>query len=660
MAMMAMMVSTEPLVGGVSVTLIGIVAAILSFISLLFIARHVFDNGFAVPIPFWRGRYFMRRYASPSGRCAEELRVELVELCRASLSSRVHTETLVRENGQGDDEKTTLKNRKNSGHAKDGDENGMDWECVDKEEDVPLPHRFLHDPSHMRNKFILVAYDRLNNNEPAMFHAMFKSEFATRLSLHLGLVVVHPSHRRKGLQVLSSLNTVLTFLSLLSPSFILTDVGDSPSGSRLLTTFTTSCLPNYRHSLVRAIDNNVNCNCNRSITAQGEGNGNTSFKSTNDSGMKWQKQVLRFMMAEHRRDFGTSIAAQADEDIFVIRRSNMKEGGGSHALMNRNDEKRSKRDDGANAFMRNILNDDDDEVFHVCACSLQDLAFRMIMMNSRSIRVVATVWMFCLRIPWIVVGTLLDRMDILLNAFVGWIHSNALSLEVYKESDEFVEKGVLDRELNRLLDVDLIDRSCARNIVAGATKEYEQIYPLWISNHFNWFDYGILTLLCSKKLPTIYKSDLQSEGIFAKVLLMIHRMLNSITYVRGDKSSGRDVRGQIADALTRGPVHVFPEGTSQEEGPPLPLHSGAIRIAYEKGSPVQPIALYYSESCGVGRHTNPVLATSNLLRHPTQCIVYFTKMVYPEEFDKADNFVKVVEEELNKAYCKIARKYTVQ
>lgn len=123
--------------------------------------------------------------------------------------------------------------------------------------------------------------------------------------------------------------------------------------------------------------------------------------------------------------------------------------------------------------------------------------------------------------------------------------------------------------------------------------------------------------------------------------------------------SGARVREGIRDALLTGPMLVFPEGTSQDSGVPLRFHTGAMETAYENGSPVQPIALYYSEECGAGPSTSALIATSELLRHATQCVVYFAPPVLPEEFSSASAFASRCEEEVQRAYARIRRGYSV-
>ena len=75
---------------------------------------------------------------------------------------------------------------------------------------------------------------------------------------------------------------------------------------------------------------------------------------------------------------------------------------------------------------------------------------------------------------------------------------------------------------------------------------------------------------------------------------------------------------------------------------------------------MQPVALYYSEQCGVDRHTHPIAGTCRLLRHPTQCTVYACALVSPSEFATADAFVARVEADVRRGYEAIARTYSVR
>ena len=114
--------------------------------------------------------------------------------------------------------------------------------------------------------------------------------------------------------------------------------------------------------------------------------------------------------------------------------------------------------------------------------------------------------------------------------------------------------------------------------------------------------------------------------------------------------------------------HMFPRNSAAfaftvhfcaRPGAPLRFHAGAMETAFVSGNPVQPVALYYSETCGAGPATSAVLATSELLRHAAQCVVYFAPPVFPADFSSASAFASRCEDEVRRAYARIERTYAL-
>jgi len=137
------------------------------------------------------------------------------------------------------------------------------------------------------------------------------------------------------------------------------------------------------------------------------------------------------------------------------------------------------------------------------------------------------------------------------------------------------------------------------------------------------------------------------------------RQVGVIEYRRGDKGSGAAVRAALSDALTRQglPVLLFPEGTSQVAGPPRPFRTGGMAVAFDVGTPVQPVALWYSEPIGLAPETDALAGTANMLRHPTQAIVKFAPLLWPKDYADADAFAAACEQSVRDAYQSVAVEY---
>ena len=123
---------------------------------------------------------------------------------------------------------------------------------------------------------------------------------------------------------------------------------------------------------------------------------------------------------------------------------------------------------------------------------------------------------------------------------------------------------------------------CARadlSIQVSGTPAVEAGGVLWVSNHFSWMDYPVLQMASRRLLRVIARADMGAEGLFGVLALRVLRNVGVIEYQRGDKGSGANVRRALHAALTteRVPVLLFPEGTSQVQGPPKPFRIGGLQ-----------------------------------------------------------------------------------
>ena len=249
-------------------------------ISLLSVLRFHFDNGGLVPI---NGRIYVRRWALPDERTAGLLRPILAQICVSAVGE---------------------------------------------------PHASLHDHRALaRDKIVLLVFDRtkpgtLSPHLPCMFHVGFKAAYYREIVYHTGgPLVVLPSHQGRRLQRLSILSAAMTFLTLRTPAFVVTDLSASPTGLDILSDFVWDFFPSRRF-----------------INAKVCGGGPKA----------WQVDVARFMMANHRGGLGASPEAVLDEDTFGV----------------------SERPSGAASA-----------VFQVGRCNIFHLVGRGLLISSHSLRV---------------------------------------------------------------------------------------------------------------------------------------------------------------------------------------------------------------------------------------------------------------------------------
>lgn len=349
---------------------------------------------------------------------------------------------------------------------------------------------------------------------------------------------------------------VFTAITYFSPSFIVTDIADSPSNTKQVGDTLVDLFPNYRHN------NHARCGARP---------------------QQWQLEVARFMMDYHRADFGTSPDAFFEEATFVVRESNAQNGGS--AVLTRHGDKRRSRAALPNAFVESLLGSGAtaDELFHVGRASLFGLAEQAALQAFDTFRA-AVMASIILRMLPLVVPAVLGRVDACVRIFRSFCRRSGLTVQI----------------------------AGSPAVVAGGV--------LWVSNHYTWMDYPVLLLASKRLLRVVARADLGKEGTFGVLAQQILRAFGVIEYQRGDKSSGAAVRKGIHEALADdgSAVLLFPEGTSQVRGPPRPFRIGGLQVAFECGRPVQPVALWYSEPVGLAPETDALLGTAEMLRHPTQ------------------------------------------
>jgi len=441
-----------------------------------------------------------------------------------------------------------------------------------------------------QDKLVLVVFER-RSGRPVMFHLAFRASYSHAVVLHLGLVVVAPAHQGRHLQRLCMLNMMAACLTYFTPWYVMTDIAASPSATKQVGDHLTHCFPNYRH------------NCAAEAGGRPEG---------------WQLAVARFMMDYHRADFGTGASAVLDEATFVVRGSNA--GAGGAAALMAHAEKRRSRARRPNAFVEALLGDATaDELFHVGVASAPALVAQAALLACEPLRC-AVMAAHILTLMPALVPALLGRPDGCCALFHAFARRTGLTLQVAGAP------GVAPR-------------GC-----------------LWVCNHYSWLDYPVLQCASPRALRVVARADLAKEGPFGAVAQRLLRAVGCIEYCRGDKASGQAVRQALHAALVQdaAPVLLFPEGTSQVEGPPRPFRAGGLLAAFAAGAPVQPCALRYSEPCGLAPETDALQGTALMLNYPTQALLKFAPLLWPKDFACADDFARAAEQAVRDTYASIA------
>jgi 1-acyl-sn-glycerol-3-phosphate acyltransferase len=503
-------------------------------VALFLLIRAYFDNGGGLPLGKY---YYARRWVNPTGPTGIQVQNWMKEICTESVGEL-------------------------------------------------LPHRALHDLAALAdNKLVLIVFEK-KTNKPVMFHLAFKASYVKELVIHLGLVMVVPMHQGRHLQRLCMLNLFLSCFTYFKTKFVLTEIANSPSSTKMFGDYILDSFPNYRH--------------NNSIGPE-----------------PWQLEIAQYMMDNHREDFGTSEDAKFDPKSFVVRDSNKGQGGS--AVLSKHADKRQSRTGTVNNFVSKLIQNEDDEVFHVGRASFMYTATIDYIRNSSFVRNIVAAIEHIRLVPMALYSAY-DRYDAAQNCFKNFVRRNNISIS--KLNEPTTEAGVL-----------------------------------WISNHYSWMDIGVIQSASARLIRPLVGDGVAKEGIFGTIGRVFMKQLNSIEYVRGDKASGYSARQEIKQALLNGDsVIVFPEGASRVDGPPIPFRKGGMKTAFEINKPVQPCALWYSEPVGYEKNRAGEGTAAAVITWPTQVIANFAPIIRPDDYETADSFADACEKAVNDAYKQIEGK----
>ena len=114
---------------------------------------------------------------------------------------------------------------------------------------------------------------------------------------------------------------------------------------------------------------------------------------------------------------------------------------------------------------------------------------------------------------------------------------------------------------------------------------------LLVANHISWLD--ILAINAVHPVRFVSKADVRHWPVLGWMVACG----GTLFIERERKRDALRVVHQVAEALGAGErVAVFPEGTTSEGHTVLPFHANLLQAAIATTTPVQPIALRYSDS----------------------------------------------------------------
>jgi 1-acyl-sn-glycerol-3-phosphate acyltransferase len=114
---------------------------------------------------------------------------------------------------------------------------------------------------------------------------------------------------------------------------------------------------------------------------------------------------------------------------------------------------------------------------------------------------------------------------------------------------------------------------------------------LVVANHVSWLDIVALHAACPE-VRFVSKADV----LHWPVLGWLIKVAGTLFIVREKRSDSMRVLHEMSSALQAGQsVAVFPEGTTSDGRQVLPFHAGLLQSAIACGTPIQPVALRYSD-----------------------------------------------------------------
>jgi len=114
---------------------------------------------------------------------------------------------------------------------------------------------------------------------------------------------------------------------------------------------------------------------------------------------------------------------------------------------------------------------------------------------------------------------------------------------------------------------------------------------LLVANHISWLDITALHAVCPRA-RFVSKADVKHWPLLSR----LSDASNTLYLERERKRDALRVVHQMAEALrSRDLIAVFPEGTTSDGRRLLPFHANLLQAAIVTGTPVQPVALRFSD-----------------------------------------------------------------
>jgi hypothetical protein len=186
-----------------------------------------------------------------------------------------------------------------------------------------IPSNPFFSEKNLDNKIALIIYHK---DKPVGFNVMFDYKYLSKYRcLHIGLVLIVKNYMGKKLQTLTKYNILLYLIENIFSDIYITDLGRSASGLKHFNTSVKNSYPNIKY---------------------------------NTKNNEIYKGIFNYFLSNFRQDTLISTIATGNDDTFIIKKSNNKEGGATYLLEFENSRK--SLDDNYNNYIRDNLEIEDE------------------------------------------------------------------------------------------------------------------------------------------------------------------------------------------------------------------------------------------------------------------------------------------------------------
>lgn len=199
-----------------------------------------------------------------------------------------------------------------------------------------LPYPFFQgDFKSLNQRLVCMIYDRKNLEiGPVAFSAPFSFIFRDQRVIHAGLMMVKSNYQGKGIQSFTPIHFILyTIINTLFETVIITEIGASSSYITIQERFYHEFFPNHKKPYQKPNSNHL--------------------------------AITKYMLDNHRLEFGCSNEAILNEKTLVVVGSNQERGGGAYQLIATHKSRKSSSEEKEKFIQERLDIVNGDEQFFV-------------------------------------------------------------------------------------------------------------------------------------------------------------------------------------------------------------------------------------------------------------------------------------------------------